>query len=64
MLTMLVLHQPVGGISRGIVPNIPGYHQQLLQTGFCSERSRKYANSCLFKVNVLSCNTFVRELAN
>ncbi|KIM82693.1 hypothetical protein PILCRDRAFT_819995 [Piloderma croceum F 1598] len=40
---------PVGGISRGIVPNIPGYHQQLLQIGFCSERSRKYANSCLFK---------------
>jgi hypothetical protein len=50
MLTMLTLHQPVDGLSCGIVPSIPGYHQQLLQVGFCSERSHRYANSCLFKV--------------
>jgi len=39
-------------IPRGIIPNIPGYHQQLLQVGFCSERSRRYANGCLLKALV------------
>ena len=43
-------HQPGPSDLVGNPPNLRGHHGHLFQVGFCSERSRHYAESCLVKV--------------